>query len=277
LPVRDNQLARRLRTRHIIFVLMALAVIIPLVTGLGLPLKVTAEVQNVFDFIDSLPAGSTIMFSFDHDTATLPEMAPIAEALLRHCYRNGIRVIGLALLAEGAAVGEDKLRRIGGEFGKKYGVDYLFLGFRPQVTVAMLGMGENIARVFPADYSGRDIMSFPIMNDVKNYDDVAAVISIADGDMPIYWINYAQVRYGVKLIPGVTAVMATTMYPFLQSKQLLGLVPGLRGAAEYEKLIDKPGRAVKGMDAQSTAHLLIIILIIAGNIGLIIGRRRKEL
>jgi hypothetical protein len=37
---------------------------------------------------------------------------------------------------------------------------------------------------------------------------------------------------------GVTAVMAADMYPYLQSGQLIGMLSGLKGAAEYEKLVD---------------------------------------
>ena len=254
---------------------MALSVILPLIFKIGLPLKTTKEVRDVYDFIERLPESSAIVFSFDHDTATLPEMIPLAEALLRHSFRNNLRVLGLALLAEGAAVGDDNFRRIGGEFGKVYGEDYIFWGFRPQVTVAMLGLGEDITRVFPRDYYGSQLRSYPVMEGIDSYDDIAGVISIADGDMPVHWINYAQARYGVNVIPAVTAVMATTMYPFLQSGQIAGLAAGLRGAAEYEILLGKPGRALSGMDAQSSAHLLIAGLIIVGNIIMFIERRRR--
>jgi len=37
---------------------------------------------------------------------------------------------------------------------------------------------------------------------------------------------------------GVTAVMAADLYPYLQSGQLVGMLAGLKGAAEYEKLVD---------------------------------------
>jgi hypothetical protein len=271
----ENNLNKKLLTRRIIYILIALSVIVPLLFKIGLPLKTTVEVRNVFEFIDNLPEGSTVIFSFDHDTATLPEMIPLAESMLRHCFSKNLKVLGLALLAEGAAVGDDNFRRIGKEFNKAYGEDYLFLGYRPQVDVAILGMGENIDRVFPLDYYGEDIRSYPIMKGITNYNDIAAVISIGDGDIPVHWINYAAARYKAKIIPAVTAVMATTIYPFLQSGQVVGLVAGLRGAAEYEKLIGKPGKAVNGMDAQSTAHLLIVGLIVAGNIILIMERRRN--
>ena len=64
----------------------------------------------------------------------------------------------------------------------------------------------------------------------------------------------------------MTAVMASDAYPFLQSGQLSGLIGGLKGAAEYEQLINHRDRAFIGMDAQSITHILIVIFIIFGNI-----------
>jgi len=53
------------------------------------------------------------------------------------------------------------------------------------------------------------------------------------------------------------------------------MLSGLRGAAEYEKLINAPGIATKLMDAQSLAHLLIITLIVLGNVAFVVKQRSK--
>jgi hypothetical protein len=52
------------------------------------------------------------------------------------------------------------------------------------------------------------------------------------------WITYARSKFGANVAVGVTAVMAADMYPFIQSGQLIGMLTGLKGAAEYEKLVD---------------------------------------
>ena len=59
--------------------------------------------------------------------------------------------------------------------------------------------------------------------------------------------------------------MAPGLYPLLRSGQINGLIGGLRGAAEYEILIDQKGKAIAGMDAQSATHLAIIVLVIICN------------
>jgi hypothetical protein len=263
--------------RRVIFVLIALAVALPLAFKLNLPISVTPEVRSLYDAIEALQPGDVVLVSFDHETSTIPEMVPMAQAILRHLFSRGVKVIGTAFLAEGTTVGDNNLTSVASEYGKQYGEDYVFLGYRPQYHAAILGMGENMARVFPEDLRGNTTVELPLFQNVKNYNDVKFVISIADGNLPDYWIDYAWSRYHVKMAAGVTAVMATTYYPMLNSGQLFALVPGLKGAAEYEILESgKPGKAGSGMDAQSVSHLLIIALIILGNLLLFYSRRRPR-
>jgi len=65
---------------------------------------------------------------------------------------------------------------------------------------------------------------------------------------------------------GVTAVSTPGFLPYVNNlNQLYGLLGGLKGAAEYESLIGVKGTATSGMDAQSIAHVLVILFIIMGN------------
>jgi hypothetical protein len=259
-------------SRRLIFILIAFSVAIPLVIKIGLPNEVTKEVRQVYQEIDQLDSGSVVMISFDHEASSLPEVKPMAVAILRHCFSKNLKVIGLALMAEGTVIGDGILREVAKEYDKKYGINYVFLGFRPQYQAAILGMGEDIERVFPRDYKNVSLDQIQMMRDIRNYKDIPLIISVADGDMPNYWVDYAVSRYHKKVATAVTAVMATSFYPFLASGQIVGFVGGLKGAAEYEILIQKPGMGQKGMDAQSISHLVIILLVIAGNVAYFLRR-----
>ena len=254
--------------------MIALSVVIPLIFKIGLPSKVTKEVKQVYQEIETLEQGSPVLVSFDHEASSLPEIKPMADAILRHCFSKDLKVLGLALLAEGTAIGDEIMREVAKEYEKEYGKDYVFLGFRPQYMAAILGMGEDIHRVFPQDYKGNSTVELAMTKELRNYEDIPLIISVADGDMPTYWINFANARYHKRIVIAVTAVMATSFYPFLNSGQLAGLVGGLKGAAEYEILIQKPGMGGKGMDAQSMAHLMILVLVILGNITFFMGKKK---
>ena len=79
------------------------------------------------------------------------------------------------------------------------------------------------------------------------------------------------------MVCGATAVMAPKFYAFVSAGQFKGLLGGMKGAAEYELLLDESASAVTGMGAQSMVHLLIIALVILGNLGFFLGRRRREM
>ena len=82
-------------------------------------------------------------------------------------------------------------------------------------------------------------------------------------------MQQVQSRFHVNLGSGTTAVGAPNFYPYVQSGQLVGLLGGLKGAAEYETLIGAPGDATSGMDAQSIVHALIVVFILLGNLVLL--------
>lgn len=268
------QKARHL-DRRFIFLLMLLGVAIPLLMKIGLPVRVTPDVRDVYNYVEGLKPGSIILISYDHDTGTLPEMVPMSTAILRHAFSKNLRLLGMALRAEGSAIGRQAFKRVGDEFGKKEGIDYDFLGYRPEVTATILGLGTSFERVFPSDDRGVAIVDLPIMKDVHTYGDIALIISVSDDDTPVYWVNYGNARYQAKIAPAVTAVMATTFFPFLDSHQAVGMVAGLKGAAEYEKLIAHEDMASRGMDAQSIAHLVVIAFILVGNIAYFVTRKGR--
>lgn len=262
----------KLHSRHYAFIgLWVVVVLAMLLTGGG-EVSVSPDTQAMFDYIDSLPRGSLLMVSFDHEASSLPEIRPLALATLRHAFSRDHRLIGVALLSEGTGIGYRLMRQTAREYGKTYGVDYAYLGFKPQFIAAILAMGESIEKAFPEDYVGTPYRDLPLLENIENYDSIAAVISIADGSLTTHWIEYGRSRYGINVAAAVTAAMVTTYDPYLASGQLRALVGGLRGAAEYEKLIGRDGGGQRGMLAQTASHLYVILLIAIGNI--IYFRRR---
>ena len=91
-------------------------------------------------------------------------------------------------------------------------------------------------------------------------------------------IRTTATQYKRPLVVVATAVMTPQYFPYYESKQVVGLVGGLRGAAEYENLCGFEGTAVPGMDAQSIAHFTIAGLIVFSNLMSLLAwwRKRKE-
>ena len=261
--------------KRYIFALVALTVIIPILFPIGMPITETDEVRAVYDYIDQTPPGSVIMVALDYDPSALAELHPMTLAVLQHAFSRKLKVVGMTLWPTGATLGSIIMDEAAEGIAQK-NEDYVYLGYVPGAASVIMGMGENISAVYSTDYGGTPLSEIPVMQGVKNYKDIALLIDLAAGATPEAWIIYAGAKYGQTIAVGCTAVSAVGYYPFLDSKQIIGLIGGMKGAAEYEKMIKASGRATAGMDSQSIAHIFIIILIIVTNISYFAMRKKVE-
>lgn len=261
--------------RRIIYLLVGLVVMIPLILKIVTPIRISEEVRMAFQSIEELPANSVVMISIDYDAAAEAELQPMLIAILRHCFKKDIKVILTGQWALGLPLGEIALSRIAKEYKKEYGKDYVNLGYRPGGAALMVGIGREIRDFFATDYKGVPIDSFPFMRNVRNYNNIDILVGLEAGATGDAWVMYAGARYNQAIILGTTGVVAPDVYPYLQAKQIKGLIPGLQGAAEYESLVKEAGTGILGMPAQSAAHALIILFIILSNITFLLTRRRK--
>jgi len=270
--------------RRYVFLFVSICVLIPLLLPIGLPTDITGPVKDFFNAIDNVPPNhKPILVPFDFEASTMPELLPMGKAVLRHCFSKGIKVILMSLYPQGTAMIGMALDEVLKEYDKKYGVDYVFLGYLTGGDAVILSLGEGISNTFPKDYYGNKVDTLPMMADVHDYDDIPLEATIASSDYGKYWVVYAGTSYHQRVVCGITAVMAPEYYPYLETGQFEGMLGGLKGAAEYENLVErhgysKPGTrkaASIGMDAQSFVHLLIIVLVIFGNVAFFTVRRKK--
>lgn len=269
--------------RRYIFLLVALSVIFPLIIPMKLPTLPGKYTVKLYDFIDKIPPqNQPVVIAADYSPSMMPELQPMLEAVIRHCFAKKIRIIILTLDPNGAALSEEALNKISPEYGAQNGRDYVFLGFKPGGSIVMMSIGENFRQAFPTDFYGVPIDSLPMMAGVRNYADVPLVVSIAGSAITQNWIAYAHTRYHADVGAGCTAVSTADYYPFLQAGQLVGLLNGMKGASEYEYLNKKNGYssaapvATKGMNAVSIVHLLLMLFIILGNIGYLVTRHNQS-
>jgi hypothetical protein len=259
--------------RRIIFLVIGLSVALPILFPLNLPVVVTREARAFYDEIEKLSAGDVIIMSFDYEPDTMAELDPMSIATLRHAFRKDLRVIALTTYAGGVGIAERNLQQAAAEFGKSYGTDYVFLGYNPDWSATMLRMGESIKGTYPTDQYRRSTADLPLLAAADRYSDTKLLVTISASALAEYWLIWAHGKYNEKVVAGNTAIQAVLIYPYFQTGQLSGFLGGLKGAAEYEKLIKHDGAGVRGMDAQSAAHVLIVVLILLGNIGFFVHKR----
>jgi len=268
--------------RRIIFLVVFIGAIIPIIRPIGLAVDVSRPVRNVFERVEQIESGDALMISFDYGPSDGPELDPMANAIMRHCVKRGVRVIGLSLFPLGGvdmAIG--RMLELERDLQVENGVDYVNLGYKDGGQAAMKAMGENIAAVFPTDSRGVPVDELPAMQNVRNYNNVRMAISLATSVLGEWWINLVNAQFGVDVAIGTTAVSAPKYYAFMEAKQAIGVIGGMKGASEYEELVaraypdlaDLSRTATMGMDVQSIVHLVIIFFILFGNVIFILTRR----
>jgi len=254
-------------------VLLLIILAWPLIRPIGIPIEVSAETQTAFKVIDSLESGSTVVFGFDYSPGNAAEMEPQAVAVLKHLLTKNVKVVGISFQAQGPMLAEKAFEKTGWS-KKEYGVDYVNLGYRAGGQGAVAAFAADIPGTFNTDYYGKPSTSFPIMQNIKSAADIAMIVTIAPGTPgPEDYVRQVYSTYGTPLVCGVPAVAITQVAPYVQAQQVKGILGGLPGAAQYEVLLQEPGTAVAAMDAQSLAHLFIVLLIILRNIGYLSEKR----
>ena len=274
--------------RRWIFLLMFLAVAIPVLLGLQFPEKPTALAEMTFAQIEQLEPGDRVLLSFDFDPASEGELGPMATAFVRHCCEKRLKMYFMALWPVGPQMIDDTIDNvIRADFPElAYGVDYVNLGFKSGQEGVIKVIVTDLRKLYTTDARGTNIDQIPMMKGFENVQDSDLVINISAGYPGTKeWVQFASTPYPdeITVVAGVTGVQAPLFYPYIP-EQLPGLLGAIKGAAEYEALVvAKYGgpnpdprylEALRRMGPQLVTHLLMIGLIIAGNAIFFAERRR---
>ena len=271
--------------RRIIFALVFIGAIIPIIRPIGLGVTISPPVQAIFDRMEELQPGDTILLSFDYGPSDAPELDPMANSILRHCYKKGVKVVGISLFPLGGVdMAIARFMLLEADLGAQDGIDWVNLGYKDGGQAPMKLMGENLGAVFPSDTNNRMIGEIPMMQSVRNYGDMQVAISLATSVLGEWWINLVNAQFGIDVAVGSTAVSAPKYYAYVEAGQAVGVMGGMKGASEYEELVELKypelagleRTATMGMDVQSIVHLVIIFFILFGNVMYVLTRRVKE-
>jgi hypothetical protein len=272
--------------RRYVFLLIALAVIIPLIIHYTTSIPTSAIVQTLFDKVESLPPGSKILMSFDYGPSTVPENQPMANALTRHAFEKGHRVYLMALWATGPRQSLQLIDEIiTVEFPEKvYGDDWIHLGYKAGNQGLINTLLSDFKAMYTTDINGTAIDDFQMMKGIETLRDFDLILGLGSGFPGTKeWVQFAGDPGDIPVGGGTTAVMAPLLYPYYP-KQMVGFMGGLQGAAEYEyalshkydKYTETSRIASTSMGPQVTAHLVIVAFIVIGNITYLAERRRQR-
>lgn len=249
---------------------------------LPMPVRISPQTRHFYETLEQLKPGDVVHLTADYSVSVVPELYPMHKAVVRRLLEKNVKIIASTLWIESVALIDRAFKEACAELSaegieRHYGIDYVNLGYKAGSDVVMTRLGTSFPETYPRDARGTPVNELPIMKNIRNFDDITLMVNFSVGSPGIrQWIQQVQKRYGVKIVCGATGIMSPDLYAFCQSGQLAGLLAGLVGAAEYETLLNRPGKAIAGMTIQSFMHLLIILLILSGNIIFFLDKRNRR-
>jgi len=288
-----NQLLNMLRNldRRVIFLIMGLAVAIPVLLRFEPPSEVTLMDRKVFDAIEDLPDGSRVLLSFDFDPGSQGELLPMAMSFTRHLAEKRHKIYFMCLWPLGEPFIEDAMKLLQEEYPSlTYGTDFISFGYKPGNEAVIKNVIIDWKKLFITDSRKQDLNEIPMTANLKSAKQMDLLISVSAGDPGTkQWIQYAATPAGLPMVSGCTGVQAPLFYPYIPDP-LSGLLAAIKGAAGYEKIMSKrypdlntaafikarfsSTAAQQRMGPQFVAHLLMVGLILLGNVIFFIDRRR---
>jgi hypothetical protein len=268
--------------RRTVFTFVGISLTLPFFMSFRPPVKISPEVQGLYDAIAKLQPGSKVLAAFDYDPPSAPELQPMADAFMIYAFKHDLKVIIMGLWPQGPQQANISVTRALAKpevkaKNPKYGTDYVNLGFQAGNEFLVLRMGRSFRDPFPRDIYNTLYDSIPILNGVENFSNVDYVINFSSGyPGTVEWVQIAVDRFGKDLGAGNTAVQAPSVYPYLSSGKLKGLAGGMTGAAEFEMATNEIGKATTYILSQSFSHMVVIAFIIMGNTALLLSRRKKS-
>lgn len=276
--------------RRVIYALMLTAVIAPMIWRISFKERPSQMTRDTFAAIEALPPGARVVLAYDFDPASEPEMKPMGDAFSRHLALKQARIFYLTLWPLGQGEIDMVTRRLlTEEFPEyRYGTDYVNLGFMSGnegvISVAMTDLKKGFSTDVHNASTGAE-GGLPIMRGIDNLRNMDLIVDVAAGYPGLReWIQYAAVPGGIPIIGGSVAVKSPELFPYVPT-QCLGILAGLKGAAEYEQLLldryphlDRPETrvALERMGPQTVAHLVVMLLIVTGNVIHLMRRRRER-
>lgn len=309
-----GELLQSLERPHLFAVLLIVVSISQFVAS-SVPNRPVDPSIDLFATLMRIPEGQTVLIQSDWTNSTRAESAGEFEALLRILMRRNIKFAIYGLDPQSPQVARDEIARINDERRaakqREYRRwdDWIDLRYFPNAE----GTGQAFAADFVGavkarkelDPSGvdRPAIESPVLKNIKSIKDFPLVVIVtASATMTIMIERY----YGRVPIAGmVTGVMGPETEIYYRSGQLMGLASGLKGVYDLEMLMEHglnvegpdgkkviesskvrdsipgfPGQInfSKGMRYYPPLHFalyLLILSIIAGNVGMFLTRKRR--
>jgi hypothetical protein len=213
--------------------------------------------EDMFNNIQALPPGATVLVAFDYDATQSPEMDTQARVLLRHLAARKANIQVVSLYQAGPAVAQAVINQVNTTLTSTLPINVVQRGYLP---------GQDTAVAY-------FLQSTPIS---------MAVELAATPDSVRWWVEQLAARPDAPtLLAGVSASAEPMSQPYVESHQVSGMISGVPGATAYRLKLRQILQDDKDEMAQVLAPLasiglanaaLAALMVLGGLIQLVSGR-----
>ena len=258
---------------QILYLALVIMIAIPVFIPIGIPISINKNSRDFYNTIEALPIGSGVLFDMAFGAAMYTEQGYSAEAVMTHLLSKGLKVV-IVSSAPGIQVYISLLDKVAKRY--QYGTDYVNLGYIPGREIMVASLATDLWATAGTDVYGTSLSQFPIMARFHRVTDFSLLIlADSDTDMPFAWLRQWFAPYNIYVLAIYYGALGSLMLPYYPA-QVKGYLLSIRGGAEYELLINRPGAAIQGLDQNNLSGLYTIAVIVLGNIGFFMGKVKRR-
>jgi hypothetical protein len=243
----------------------------PFVTGFML-LKSQAlfspGVVSAHNTVSNLPENAPFLIVSDFEPAFSGEMKAASTGIIDHLMMKELNFTVISTVPSGPALARDLINSVRPVSFAYQPEKIAILGFIPGGTTGLLDFIRNPRQAAPMLDNGAYAWTYPAAQTVNNFQDYSGVLVITENaETGRAWIEQIYGSMGNKpLLMVVSAQSAPIIRPYLDSRQLSGLISGRVEGAMYDRLMDAPPRSAIEMSSYQVGMLLAAGLIIMGGL-----------
>jgi hypothetical protein len=254
--------------RRWIYVLIFVVVTAPLIQPLGFPISVSPDTVVFHRVLSSVNKGDKVLFTLDTEFSGYMEIQSGIIASMRVLVNRGAKICVAVGHPEATAIPQLIFDAVAGEMqagGYQYGRDYIDLGYILPNESAVAALAQDFHSVVRQDSKGASIQG-TFLDDVTDWSSWALIADFTTGLATSYIRAHMALR-GTPMIVNMIGVSIPTERPFYDTGIYKAVLGSMRGGAELEYLIGRPGPGMTAMDAFTLGHYMLIAFIVIGNIG----------
>jgi hypothetical protein len=268
-----ERLSKATRFYQIIWALCLVGMFIPLVSPLGLPVKVSEPVKDYYNSIVDLPEGSVIAVSFGASASLLDEQEAQFLATWKTIFETGHKVILYCTREDSPIIIKNELKVVVPEsYGYTYGEDYVILPFSPLGEAGEAAFAQDIRSIYSTDINETPLDNLPLMQDINDESGIDLLIFQYTACTSVEWVVRQWVVPYNKPVLGTTlgccGPMAAPYYP----TQVQGFLSGSGAGTELEVISGNPGPGAAMSDAKNLGILPFLAAILWMNVKPFIGK-----